>query len=121
MIRAALLLLSLGVGLAAFAGEQADLFPSANAIVCRGEVYVTEKDMDSGPNGGGCTSADVYTGEVCFRGDAKWAAWALDSDIIWGDEEYIECPRVLDPDTVSVDFVDGPNSDRTTLKVPRCK
>lgn len=101
--------------------EQLELFPETeNKIMCRGEEYVSSTNFDFERHFDGCYSSDVLTGDVCFVGDSKWAAWALDQGILWGDEEYIENPRANGPDEVVMDFVDGPNELRDETSISRC-
>lgn len=102
--------------------EQLDLFPeSKSEIVCRGETYVSSDKMDVDPYSDGCYASDILSGDVCFKGDAKWAAWALDQGILWGDEEYIENPKASGKDEVVMDFVDGPNELREETSISRCQ
>ncbi|MBX3017534.1 MAG: hypothetical protein KF767_06585 [Bdellovibrionaceae bacterium] len=101
--------------------EQLELFPETeNKIMCRGEVYVTSKNMVVDSYADGCYASDILSGEVCFVGDSKWAAWALDQGILWGDEEYVENARANGKNEVVMDFVDGPNEIREETSISSC-
>jgi len=101
--------------------EQLELFPADdNAILCRGEVYVTSKSFEPDGYDEACSAHDVMEGQVCFTGDVKWAAWAMNQSILSGDEEWVENAVVGDVNTVLLSYVDGPNDYREDVSVARC-